>query len=606
MKRKWIAVLLSMTMAASMLSACGGGSGDSSEPSTQGATELTPQEQEAVDEGIIALDGSLPIIKDKEAFEEKYGKITVQTIGSADRTEDVADLAMVKKWTEDTGIEFEWTEIPSESATEKINLLLASGDDLPDVFWTFGDGKSGNTVVQYADQDLFLPTEDIINDYMPNLKKILDDNPKYWQEITAPNGHTYGFPYIEEMKGLVLTPGPLIINKTWLDELGLAVPTTVDEWVECLRAFRDGGDLNGNGEADEIPMATWFGADDTFGSYNMFYRFTGAFGCADSYCGGNEYADHLRLVDGKVTFTALDEAFRKTAEFFNMLYNEGLIWNGSFEADSSAAYTASLVKEDVARIGCFGVWTDQEITNLDVHDQYVAVPRLQGEAGMTGSANNYSELQDSSNTAITTTCEFPHVIARFVDYMVGDPEISVQSNWGAEGYNYERDEEGILATPLDENGYYAGGTEEWNTFGLARANTTPARGSMIVLDEYYDTVCRYTFDAVTLLEWQKVNGKDDILAEYDTIPRVLMETDELTRLAQIQPTIADIVDRYIIEWVTNGVTDDSWASYQSELEAAGVNDLVEIYQTAVDRAAESETETAADATSTSASTSSAS
>ena len=495
---------------------------------------------------------------------------------------------MVQKWTEDTGIEFEWTEIPSESATEKINLQLASGADLPDVFWTFGDGKSGNTVVQYADQDIFLPTENIIDEYMPNLKKILDDNPQYRQEITAPNGHTYGFPYIEEMKGLVLTPGPLIINKTWLDELGLEVPTTVDEWVECLKAFRDGGDLNGNGEDDEIPMATWFGADDTFGSYNMFYRFTGAFGCADSYCGGNEYADHLRLIDGQVTFTALDEAFRKTAEFFNMLYDEGLIWNGSFEADSSAAYTASLIKEDVARIGCMGVWTDQEITNLDVHDQYVAVPRLQGEAGMTGSANNYSELQDSSNTAITTTCKFPHVVALFVDYMVGDPEIAVQSNWGAEGYNYERDEEGILATPLDENGYYAGGTEEWNTFGLARANTTPARGSMIVLDEYYDTVCRYTYDAVTLLEWQKVNGKDDILAEYDTIPRVLMETDELTRLAQIQPTISDTIDRYIVDWVTNGVTDESWASYQSELEAAGVNDLVEIYQTAVDRAAENE------------------
>ncbi|MBO4991919.1 MAG: hypothetical protein J6E42_07165, partial [Firmicutes bacterium] len=97
-------------------------------------------------------------------------------------------------------------------------------------------------------------------------------------------------------------------------------------------------------------------------------------------------------------------------------------------ADSSAAYQSSLIKEDVARIGSFGTWTDQEITNLDVHDEYVALPRLQGEAGMTGFENNYSELQDSSNTAITTECEFPHVIAKFVDYMVGDPAISVQSN----------------------------------------------------------------------------------------------------------------------------------------------------------------------------------
>lgn len=28
----------------------------------------------------------------------------------------------------------------------------------------------------------------------------------------------------------------------------------------------------------------------------MFYRFTGAFGSADFYCGGNAYADHLRIL----------------------------------------------------------------------------------------------------------------------------------------------------------------------------------------------------------------------------------------------------------------------------------------------------------------------
>jgi putative aldouronate transport system substrate-binding protein len=611
MKKKVISILLSLTMVAGLLSGCGGGGNDtgsssdssSSTPSenvddiqeavdsaaTATDTGLTPEEQEAVDAGLIALDGSLPIIKDPAAFEEKYGKISMLFINNPERVVEVGELAMAQKWFEDTGVEFEWQSIPNEGAQEKINLMLASGDDLPDAFWNFGDGKSGNIVVQYADQDIFLPTESLINDYMPNLKKILDDHPNYRAEITAPNGHTYGFPYIEEMYGLVLTGGPLLINKTWLDQVGKEVPTTVDEWVDCLKAFRDGGDLNGNGEADEIPMASWFGATDSFGSYNMFYRFTGAFGCADSYCGGNAYADHLRLIDGKVTFTAMDEAFRKTAEFFNMLYNENLIWNGSFEADESASYKTSLIKEDVARIGCFGTWTDQEITDLDVHDEYVPLPRLEGEAGKIGFLNNYSELQDSSDTAITTTCKFPHVIARFVDYMVGDPAISVQSNWGAEGYNYVKDENGILRTPLDEQGRYVPSHEgaDYDTFGKARSNSTTARGSMIVLDEYYETVAGYAYDAVQLLEWQKVNGKDEVMAEYDAIPRVMMTVDELTRLAQIQPTVSDIVDRYINTWITGGVTDDNWNAYLGELEAAGVNDVVALYQTAVDRSTKS-------------------
>ena len=34
-------------------------------------------------------------------------------------------------------------------------------------------------LVQYLDQEIFLPVEDLIDNYMPNLKKILDENPQY-------------------------------------------------------------------------------------------------------------------------------------------------------------------------------------------------------------------------------------------------------------------------------------------------------------------------------------------------------------------------------------------------------------------------------------------
>lgn len=44
-----------------------------------------------------------------------------------------------------------------------------------------------------------------------------------------------------------------MINKVWLDKLGLEVPTTLAELKEVLIAFRD-GDPNGNGIQDEIPM----------------------------------------------------------------------------------------------------------------------------------------------------------------------------------------------------------------------------------------------------------------------------------------------------------------------------------------------------------------
>lgn len=541
--------------------------------------DLTPEEEEALAEGLIRLDGTLPIITDPQRFEEKYGNISMHFITSADRVTPAEELELVQDWARETGVYFNWTTIPGEGAAEKINLMLSSGDELPDVFWNLGDGKSGNVVCQYEDQDVFYPTNELIDSYMPNLKKVLDDNPNYRAEITAPSGNIYGFPYIEEMLSCVLSPGPMVINKVWLDKLGLEVPETTEEFAECLKAFKEAGDLNENGKDDEVILATRFGSDDTFGSYDIFYRFTGAFGCADSYCGGNAYADHLRLIDDKVTFTAMDKAFYDTAAYFHDLQEEGLIWSGSFEADESAAYYNTLLKGDEAVIGAFGIWDMAQVASEEVRKQYVGVPRLQGPGGYGGFALNYSELQDAADTAITNECRFPHVVAKFVDYLISDPYRSIQANWGKIGYAWQLDENNMMYIPEDEQGNQI--VEGFGSYTEARMNTTPCRGSMIVLSGWYNKYI--ALDIGTIDDYQIVNGKNEILDEYDTIPKVMMTNDELSRLAQIQPTISDIVNRYVTDWVLNGTKEASWESYLAELEGAGVNELVEIYQRTVDR-----------------------
>ena len=124
--------------------------------------------------------------------------------------------------------------------------------------------------------------------------------------------------------------------------------------------------------------------------------------------------------------------------------------------------------------------------------------------------------------------------------------------------------------------------EPFANFGEMRSNTTTARGSMIVLDEYYDTVCEYTYDAVNLLAFQETNGKREQLARGEAIPKVILTQEDTQRLSQIQPPISDIVDRYIADWIQNGTSDDSWNAYLSDLEAAGVADLVAIYQNTLD------------------------
>lgn len=573
--RKNLALVLAMSMlATAALSGCGNSSDNSAD--TIDATQAD----------YLNLDGTLPIIKDAAAFEEANGgKLSMMIINDAARTVEVKDLAMVQRWKEDTGIEFDWQVIAADGAAEKLSLTLTAGDELPDAFWNFIGGLSGQYAVQYAEQDVFIPTQDLINEYCPTLVQILEDNPQYQKEIVTPDGNMYGFPYIEQMKGLVMTSGPLLINQNWLDQVGMDLPTTVDEFTDILYAFKEAGDLNGNGEADEIPALTMFGPEeiDQFGSYNMFYRFTGCFGQADSYCYGNYLADHLAVIDGKITFTGMNESIRKTADYFHQLYADGLLNVNCFESTSTTNYTNSELIQTEAKAGVVGVWTDMQITDNNVRHEYVAVPQLTGEdGGLSGFPLNYSEMQDTSDTCITTECKFPEVIACFVEYLISDPSLSVQSNWGAVGYNYYEDENGMLCFNLDENGDIIP-VDPYTSFGDMRTNTTPARGSMIVLDEYYDTVCQYTYDAVNLLEFQKVNGKEEQLSRGTNVPKLLMTVEENQRLNQIQPVISDIVDRYVATSVQNGTDDASWNQYLSDLEAAGVNELVEIFQGAYDR-----------------------
>lgn len=542
-----------------------------------GASVVAAEEgQSAAADENFNLDGTLPIVKDASKMEP----IKIAYVSPPEKTVEITEMPMVQKIFGETGIPVEWIEIPSDGATEKINLML-NGGDYPDVFW---NGISSDMVIQYSDQDLFIPTEDLIEQYCPKLMEIFEKRPEYKGGSTAPNGHSYGFPYVEEMYGLVQTPGPFLINKTWLDQVGKEIPATVDEWVDCLKAFRDGGDLNGNGVEDEVPYAFGMGCDGLFNSYDTFYYFTGCFGSADSVCSANAQANHLRIVDGKVHFTAADDAFKKTANFFNMLYNENLIDMDSFSPGPNAdtPLYISKMSGNEAVIGCLGTWAPvNEVVDPDVRSQYVAIPRLEGESGKGGVEVNYSEMAESSMVAITNKCKYPEVIAALVNYCM-DPEISITLNWGPEGYTYVKGDDGILHFNLDEDENVIL-QDGYQSFTEQRANTTPGRGSLVVLRDYYGTVADYTWDAIDLLEGQKQNGKEEIMEEIESVPKMMFTLEEQQVIARIYPQVANVVDTFQMNAILQGGADDLWDQYLSDLKSAGVEELVATYQSAYER-----------------------
>ena len=185
---------------------------------------------------------------------EETATLTMLTSAPAISEQDPNKRLIFKRLEEETNVHIDWTCYPDDQYCDKKILALSKKNTLPDV--VFNAAMSNYDLLRYSKQGVIVAVEDLIDQYMPNLSKILDENPEYRKMITAPDGHIYSFPWIEELgsgkEAIQAVADIPFINKKWLDELGLEVPTTTDELVEVLKAFRDG---NPEGRTDVIPMS---------------------------------------------------------------------------------------------------------------------------------------------------------------------------------------------------------------------------------------------------------------------------------------------------------------------------------------------------------------
>lgn len=494
--------------------------------------------------------------------------------------EDPNQNLWMLKAIEDTGIKVEWITVPNSSRAERVQLMLAS-NELPDVFWT---GIERQHVQQYLDFGLFMPVEDLIEEHMPNLKRIFELRPEYKAACYAPDGHIYGFPRVEEMNGLIMTPGPVYVYQPWLDELGIAMPATLDEWVAMLYKMKEAGDLNGNGTADEYPLS-W---DFNEGWDHVFGWVAGCYGTLDVQTGpardngAQTKSNHLYLRDGKIGYSAVTEGFQKTAQLFNQFYKDGILNPDSFAPmGTGSSLHAQKLQQELPMVGVFQAWSTDGRVPLAMQPDYVSMPRIQGPEGKSGYIRNFNELFSTSLGMITVACKDPVAVAKFVDYCM-QPQQSVTLNWGAEGAVYVKDDQGILRWDVDETGNIIKPKFDLEWWQLREYSTIG--GPNVVLSDYYDTVVEYPRDAQRVYDDQVTGGKVELLQAYEPVsPMLWFSTDEQAQINQVLPQLNNIYDATLQRWIIDGGADTEFEQFKAELEAAGLNQFLSIYQAAYDR-----------------------
>lgn len=483
------------------------------------------------------------------------------TAATADTTQDPNERLIFQRLQEATNVKIDWTCFVSDQLADKRNLALANAKDLPDGL--FHADMTDYDLLRYAKQGVIIPLEELIDNYMPNLKKVLDENPEYRTMITAPDGHIYGFPWIEQLgsgkEAIQSIGGMPFINKAWLDELGLPVPTTTAELEAALVAFKE-NDMAGEGQT--IPMSFIVNG----GNEDMSVLLA-AFG--EGY---GDVPDHIAVSnDKKVIYTAAEEGFKEGLKWVHELAAQGLIDPEAYTQD----WATFVAKGKAGRYGLCFSWDSANIVE-DMED-FIPLPALTGPDGQKNIPR--SSRSDTSGLArgrsvLTSNCRDTALAAAWIDQMY-DPQQSAQNNWGTYGEEgksniFEMTGEGMLKhMPLN---------------GESPSDVRNAQcvwGPLAVMDSYYGEYVTCPDDAQYRLDWIKDVFVPDMNQEY-VFPNVFMSQEDLDEITRYTTDLDAYVNQMKSDFIMNGDIDARWDEYLGKLEGYGLSKYLEIMQKNLD------------------------
>ena len=428
----------------------------------------------------------------------------------------------------------------------KFKYLLASGN-LPDVFmnnWLQFPGGPEKAI----EQGYILPLNDVIDRYAPNFKRVLEENPEIDKMVKTDSGIYYAFPFIRSEEGKVY--GGPIIRKDWLDELGLPVPTTIDEWYTALKAFKEK-----KGATAPLTLRTLFMGDRTAG-------FAGAFGVM-----GNFYVE-----EGKVKYGYLEPGYRDYLTTMSKWYREGLLDKDFAILDLESVDKKMTSGTSGATVGWFSYIEKYNLAaqSGDTAARYVAAPYptlREGEIPKFGQLDN--AYAGTSSAAIKATTKNLEAAVRWLDYGYSK-EGSLLNTFGIEGVTYTMENGQPVYTDLvvANKGGLSG-----DLVMLQYAHQT--NFPMIQRDSQLEWKFEETNQAVEV--WRKTKHEDYLL------PPITPTTEEAGELSALMDGIGEYVKDAELRIIMGVDSIEAYDHMVKQLKLMGIERILEIKQAAYER-----------------------
>lgn len=567
---KAAAVVLTMSLLAASLAGCGGADGKSSSAGDGGAEIVESAVQSSSTEAESKAEADA-------GGEQELHKLKILGPDPGNKYIKYEEREQYEVWqalqemAKDYGLELELEVVPGDQYQVVVQTRMASSD-LPDIVNVsliddsslLSMGRQGTIqelsglIDQYSNGNIDkMYTEDYDTGY-PLIRTA--DNKIYWLTNLHRGDSFEGKPVVQ---GLGVQ-----MRKDWLDKCNLEMPTTLDEFTEAVRTFRE-QDVNGNGQQDEIILvdpqsfqngyAQWFGLgcglvsldvstgkivspwyQDGVKDYFAYLKQMVEEGIADPATFGSADLGNQRLADNLVaSWYAYDGA----------TYLNGYVTNGTEGVDYEPVFTLT------GAVDGKEPWKEVEANQL-VWDRY----------------------------CVTKACKDPEAVMRFFDMIYSEDYMELVC-WGIEGKDYEI-VDGV------RNSLITGMTNEEK--GAAKCGSgSPLWGGILPR-------VQCGVDYPTAAEWEenlKMSNKTDIqvaalkkAANYEQwCPLILdgylsMATDEENEVINKYLTgLQTYSDELCMKLALGTASLDDFDSYVEELKELGLDEIIEVQQARYDR-----------------------
>lgn len=449
-----------------------------------------------------------------------------------------------------TNVHIEFLYPPVGSEGDNFTMRIAT-EDLPHLFTT-PPAYPGGVANAISDEVYVDLTPYYEKGLMPNLKYIVEHNPDVAKDIFDDQGRLLCFPMID-----IVPSAPwsgLWIRQDWLDELGMEIPTTIDEWEKVLYAMKE---LKG-----VAPLGINF---NSFYGVQTNYMFAASYDCA--------FRNFLNK-DGTVVYGSIEPGYKDFLTLMAKWYADGII-DPDFATRTFEDYNACLANGTFGACGLsYAELGQQKLTGQTLDPNWKLVP-VQMPVSYEGQEIH---LHQNDPRVRASYCEYMTVqavddgvdelIVRWMDYRYSQDGGDLCS-YGVEGVSYEWNEDGTI------NWIYPALSESTDADFMTLYPLFKFHNAAYLRDSTSYDFEPEVFQSIDVWSSQK----DDWLMPQG----ISFLPEEASELADIMTDIDTYVEEMTYQFVTGQASLDQYDAYVEQVKALGIDRAIAIRQAALDR-----------------------